>query len=170
MQATKSLQHSVAMGYNVLSVDHIALRPSELPPPTYLLARSNSSSSCDNTSMSSISQSSGESDDEDEDSHPSAPQCSKLSRDEQSSEEEDTESVDLLAIAREAHPNEIAAREREYLLTRPAGGHVVEGSLAATAGETQTERSSPRGGRRNDSGSVGVSEDREDDDDDDDDE
>ena len=137
-QSSKVPAASGRYKYSVASVNRMALQPSQLPPPTYFLATTDTSASCETSSTSSTSQSRSESEDEGESSIPSATHHNMHYRNAPSSEEEEIESVDMLATAREAQPDEIAAREREYLLTRPGGAHIVAGSLAATVGESQT--------------------------------
>lgn len=52
--------------------------------------------------------------------------------------EDDSDTVDMLELARAAAPDEIAAQERAYMMTRPGR---VEGSLAATVGASRSSSS-----------------------------
>ena len=123
--------------YKTAQCEILELQPSHLPPPSFVFFTSSSSSG--DASMEDSDSDSSSSADE---GH-SAPanflnQWSTASSDGGSDEDDESGSVDMLALARAADPDRVAAQEREYILNRPAR---AEGSLAATVGASQSSSS-----------------------------
>jgi hypothetical protein len=123
--------------YRTASCMALELQPSKLPPPSYVFFTS-SSSSADPAMEVSDSESSSSVDEDDPAPAPFLNQWSTGSSDVAEEELFDSESVDMLELAREAAPETIAAQERAFLMNRPAR---VEGSLAATVGASRTSSS-----------------------------
>jgi hypothetical protein len=123
--------------YRTASCLKLELQPSKLPPPSYVFFTSSSSSADPAVELSESDSSSSV----DEDYPAPAPflnQWSTGSSDVAEEEGFDSESVDMLELAREAAPETIAAQERAFLMSRPGR---VEGSLAATVGASRTSSS-----------------------------
>ena len=122
--------------YSTANCETLELQPSKLPPPSYVFFASSSSSA--NPDMEdSASESSSSADEEDPAPALFLNKWSTGSSDGGSDEKEDDESrsVDMLALARAADRDRIAEQEREYVLTHPPR---IEGSLAATVGASRS--------------------------------
>ncbi|KAK5070553.1 hypothetical protein LTR64_000224 [Lithohypha guttulata] len=129
------------------------LLPPKLPPPSYVFFTSSSSSHTGGTDEDELS------DDGDSSDTSSAPQVdeeypappaflqkfSHSSGGEQAEDEDDDDDsseIDMLAIARQANPEQIAEQERVYMLTQPGyRPRAIAGSLAATVGASQSTTS-----------------------------
>lgn len=126
--------------YKGLSCEMLELRPSKLPPPSYIFFTTDSSSGhADTMEDSDGSESSSSADEE----YPAPPAFLNHWSTGSSDVESDgpgyeDSSMDMLEMARAADPDRIAAQEREYMMNRPGLGNVVEGSLAATVGASRS--------------------------------
>lgn len=128
--------------YNVGATHHIDLRPSQLPSPSYIFFSTSSSSNAPYL-MDMSEDESSDMGDEDILAPPAllryfSTETSSPNQGEginQSGEENESESLDLLRPARVVDPQRVAAQEREYVIHQPGGANMIAGSLAATAGE-----------------------------------
>ena len=145
--------------YEGVSCQLLELRPSQLPPPSYVSFTPSSSSQSHNASMVDDSGSSESSSSADE-QQPTPPaflnRWSSGSSDVESDEGDvDDSSMDMLEMARAADPDRIAAQEREYMITRPGPGNAVDGSLAATVGASGSSDSGSDAGIESDGSEHG---------------
>lgn len=159
----------------VESCEKLDLLPSKLPPPSYVFFTSSSSSDAADLD-----------DDSDDDSDcgsspfvgevcPAPPAFSQQfsgdpGEDHGDDEDNDMDSeIDMLAIARQVNPEQIAEQERVYMLHQPGGAQRgVAGSLAATVGETSSASSMHRADAATSTPTEDGSREEYDDDDDDD--
>jgi len=135
----------------VESCEKLDLLPSKLPPPSYVFFTSSSSSDAADLDDDSDDDSDGSSTPFVDEVCPAPPaflqQFSGDSGEHHADDEDnDMESeIDMLAIARQANPEQIAEQERVYMLHQPGGAQRgVAGSLAATVGETSSASSMHR--------------------------
>ena len=141
----------------VSSCRKIDLLPSKLPPPSYIFFHSSSSSDHDDESVFSEESDSSSSPFVDEE-YPAPPaflqQFSGSSGEEPAEDDDedmDSSSIDMLAIARQANPQQIAEQERLYVVNQPGGTiRTVAGSLAATVGASRSGSSRYAGDERSD--------------------
>ena len=124
--------------YLIANCEIFELQPSKLPPPTYVvLASSSSSANPDMEDSDSDASSSA-----DEGFSEPAPlfdhRFTRSSNDESEAGEDQSGSVDMLALARAADPDRIAEQERQYILNRPPR---IERSLVATVGASHSSTS-----------------------------
>lgn len=158
----------------VASCEKIDLLPSKLPPPNYIFFTSSSSSEAADIDTSEVSDDEGDESDQSsspfvDEEYPAPPaflqKWSHSSGGEQGDVEDDDQSseIDMLAIAREANPEQIAEQERIYMMNQPGDARrAVAGSLAATVGASHSTPSiSNRGGvavtsEQSDHGSINA--------------
>ena len=136
---TKTLKRE-RYSYRTLRTELLTLQPSRLPPPSYIFFTSSSSSDHNDDSGSDSSSSANED---------FAPPpgflhhwSSGTSDADVSKAGDESEDVDMLAMARQVDPDRIAKQERVFVMNRPGGEHGgvsgwVEGSLAATTGASR---------------------------------
>jgi len=137
----------------VESCEKLELLPSKLPPPSYVFFTSSSSSDAGDFDDDSDDDSDGSSSPLVDEMCPAPPAflqrfSGDSGEDHGDDEDNDVESeIDMLAIARQVNPEEIAEQERVYMLHQPGGAlRGVAGSLAATVGETSSASSMHRVG------------------------
>lgn len=136
--------------FTVESCHKIDLLPSKLPPPSYIFFTSSSSSDAPDMEDISDGDSDGSSSPLVDEEYPAPPaflmQFSGSSRDNLGDDEDDDESksseIDMLALARQVNPRQIAEQERVYMMNEPMGAQrAVAGSLAATVGASRSSHS-----------------------------
>jgi hypothetical protein len=120
--------------------EQLDLQPSKLPPPTYIFFSSGSSSGNHSTRDDSEASDSSSSADEDYPAPAAFLNRWPTGSSDDSEEDQDSSSIDMLATARAADPDRIAAAERAFMVLDANASGEVEASLIATVGTSRSSR------------------------------